>query len=90
MTAKGEAGRGYLVGRRPKGRLRRPASGRLLYRKAGTGWWEPVNRDDFGTKLDLFHTVVFDPVETTRRIEAQFQPKRSAGILLWRVSALAK
>jgi hypothetical protein len=42
---------------------------------------------DFGTKLDAFNTVTFEPVETTAlRIEAQLKPKLSAGILLWRVS----
>jgi hypothetical protein len=64
-----------------------PASWRLLYRKAD-GSWEPVKtRAEFGTKLDAFNTVRFEPVETAAlRIEAQLRPTRSAGILLWRVS----
>jgi hypothetical protein len=64
-----------------------PASWRLLYRKAD-GTWESVKaKDEFGTTLDQFNTVTFEPVETTAlRIDAQLQPKLSAGILLWRVS----
>jgi hypothetical protein len=64
-----------------------PQSWRLLYRKPD-GRWEPVKaRDEFGTRLDTFNTVKFEPVETTAlRIEAQLQPKLSAGILQWQVS----
>jgi hypothetical protein len=49
--------------------------------------WEPVRgRNEFGTKLDTFNTVEFDPVEATAlRIEAKLRPNLSAGILQWQV-----
>ena len=65
-----------------------PTSWRLLFRKPD-GSWEPVRtRGEFGTKLDTFNTVEFDPVETSAlRIEAKLRPNLSAGILQWRVSS---
>lgn len=65
-----------------------PTSWRLLFRKPD-GTWEPVRaRGEFGTKLDMFNTVEFDPVETSAlRIEAKLRPNLSAGILQWRVSS---
>jgi DUF1680 family protein len=67
-----------------------PTSWRLLFRKPD-GSWEPVRtRGEFGTKLDTFNTVDFDPVETSAlRIEAKLRPNLSAGILQWRVSSTA-
>ncbi len=64
-----------------------PASWRLLFRKAD-GSWEAVRaRGGFGTDLDVFNAVEFDPVETSAlRIEAKLRPNLSAGILQWRVS----
>jgi hypothetical protein len=63
-----------------------PTSWRLVCRKPD-GTWEPVRaRNEFGTKLNTFNTVEFDPVETTAlRIEANLRPNLSAGILQWQV-----
>jgi DUF1680 family protein len=67
-----------------------PTSWRLLFRKTD-GSWEPVRtKGEFGTKLDTFNSVEFDPVETSAlRLEAKLRPNLSAGILQWRVSSSA-
>ena len=65
-----------------------PTSWRLLFRKADGSWERVRARGEFGTKLDAFNTVEFDPVETSGlRIEAKLRPNLSAGILEWRVSS---
>jgi hypothetical protein len=63
-----------------------PKSWRLLYRQVD-GTWAPVKaKKEFGTELDTFNTVELDRIETTGlRIEAELQPKRSAGVLEWQV-----
>ena len=63
-----------------------PASWKLLYKDGGE--WKPVkNTDAYGCAKDQFNTVHFDAIETTGlRIEAQLQPKSSAGILEWQVN----
>jgi hypothetical protein len=69
-----------------------PERWQLLYRKAD-GSWVPVTPrgGEFGTKLDAFNVVAFEPVETTAlRIEAKLQPELSAGILQWRVTPAAR
>ena len=39
----------------------------------------------FGTKLDVYNRVTFQPVETTGlRVEVQLQPNYSGGILEWK------
>jgi DUF1680 family protein len=71
--------------RRLGAHCRVPKSWRLLYQKAGA--WVPVPRaGTYGTEMDRFNRVTFDPVETTAlRIEVQLQPDWSGGILEWRV-----
>lgn len=72
------------------GQCRAPESWTLQY-KAGDGTWKPVPGKptfgpDFGTALDAYNAVSFDPIETTAlRIEAKLKPDFSAGILQWKV-----
>jgi hypothetical protein len=41
---------------------------------------------DYGTALDRFNKVTFEPVETTAiRLEVILRPDYSAGILRWKV-----
>ena len=70
-----------------RGRCRAPQSWRLLY-KTDHGDWAPVpGAPTFGTTNDRFNTATFNPVRTTAlRIEAQFHPTFSAGILQWQVN----
>lgn len=64
-----------------------PASWKLLYR-AGDEWREVSPRGEYGTALDRFNRVEFEPVQTTGlRIEAELGEGLSAGILEWRVVA---
>ena len=67
------------------GHCRAPASWRLLYKDGDD--WKPVKPSaSYGTALNQFNTVSFEPVETTGlRLEAQLKPTVSAGILEWRV-----
>ena len=71
------------------GRLKRdcrvPQSWQLLYKDASA--WKPVRgASSYGVEPDKVNRVTFDPVETTGlRIEAQLQPRWSAGILEWKV-----
>lgn len=69
------------------GRCGTPASWRLLYRDGDE--WRPVpGATEFGTALDAFNRVAFEPVLTDGlRIEATFKPDTSAGVLEWRVLA---
>lgn len=68
-----------------KGQCRAPATWKLLYREGQT-WREVPNPSDFGTELDRFNRVTFDPVTTNGlRIEVQLQDKLCAGILEWKV-----
>jgi DUF1680 family protein len=62
-----------------------PESWRLLYRDGGD--WKPVTgASSFGTELDKFNRVTFDPIETDGlRIELRLREKRSGGVLEWRV-----
>jgi len=63
------------------GQCRVPQSWRLLY-KAGDDWKAVANPGQYGVKTDQFNRTAFDCVETDAlRIEAQLQPKFSAGIL---------
>ncbi len=61
-----------------------PESWTLLY---NSGVWRPVSgASEYGTQLDKYNRVDFDPVETDGlRIEVQLRENRSAGILEWRV-----
>jgi hypothetical protein len=62
-----------------------PASWRLLYRDGDQ--WKPVTSvSTYGTSVDKFNRVTFDPVTTGGlRIELKLQDGRSAGVLEWRV-----
>jgi DUF1680 family protein len=75
--------------RRIKAQCRVPQSWQLL--RMADGKWQPVTgASEFGTDMDRFNRVTFDPVETAAlRIEVQLQPEWSGGILEWKVSAPA-
>lgn len=62
-----------------------PQSWQLLYREGDQ--WKPVEEaSGYGVQPDKFNRVTFKPVVTKAlRIEAQLQPKWSAGILEWKV-----
>lgn len=62
-----------------------PQSWQLLYREGDQ--WKPVEgASGYGVEQDKFNRVTFKPVVTKAlRIEAQLQPKWSAGILEWKV-----
>ncbi|MBV9866602.1 MAG: glycoside hydrolase family 127 protein [Abitibacteriaceae bacterium] len=51
------------------------------------GQWKPVTgASPYGTQMDAFNRVTFNPVTTTAlRLVVQLQPEWSAGILEWRV-----
>jgi DUF1680 family protein len=61
-----------------------PQSWRLTYRTPA-GEWAPVpGASRYGTELDQFNRVTFEPISTTAiRLEAQLQPNWSAGLLEW-------
>ena len=69
------------------GDCRPPASWTLLYKDGDT--FKPVKLTGgsaYGTKLDGFNKVTFEPVKTDQfKLQAQFQPNESAGILEWQV-----
>jgi len=68
-----------------KGSCRIPQSWRLLYR-VGEQWKPVESTGTAGTDLNKYNRVTFAPVECNGlRIEAQLQPKLSAGILEWKV-----
>ena len=71
--------------RRIQAHCRVPQSWRLLYQANGA--WQPVpGASAFGTEMDRFNRVTFDPIKTkTLRLEVQLQPEWSGGILEWRV-----
>jgi DUF1680 family protein len=71
--------------RRIKAYCRVPKTWRLLYRTDSD--WVPVpGPSAYGTEIDRFNRVTFDPVETRAlRLEVQLQPEWSGGILEWRV-----
>jgi DUF1680 family protein len=71
--------------RRIGAHCRVPRSWRLLYR-AADGWLPVPGAGAYGTELDRFNRVTFDPVETeSLRLEVQLQLGWSGGILEWRV-----
>jgi hypothetical protein len=69
------------------GEVRAPASWRLLYRDGEE--WKPVAPaagEAFGTALDRYNRVAFQPVTTRAlRVEAMLSPQSSAGIQEWTV-----
>ncbi len=73
------------------GRLKRhcraPKSWKLLF-KDGDAWRPVAGASDYGTEIDKYNRVTFDPVETSGlRIEVQLDPDGpwSGGILEWKV-----
>jgi sialidase-1 len=62
-----------------------PESWRLLFRSGDT-WKEVLDASAFGTEINKYNRVTFEPVETTAlRVEVQQKPKLSSGILEWKV-----
>jgi DUF1680 family protein len=62
-----------------------PQSWRLLY-KDGSSWKPVSNPSGYGVAIDRYNRVTFEPVRASGlRIEVQFQPKWSGGILQWKV-----
>jgi len=69
--------------RRIQRHCRVPSSWRLLYQSA-EGWKPVSGASDYGTQIDRFNRVTFDPVKTKAlRIEVKLQPEWSGGILEW-------
>lgn len=70
-----------------RGECRAPKSWRLLWRDGRE--WRPVELRDgqsYGTALDRFNEVEFEPVTTRElRLEVELQPEVSSGILEWQV-----
>jgi hypothetical protein len=55
--------------------------------KAGDQWKPVTNASSYGTALDQFNKVTFDPVETSAvRLVVRLKPGFSGGILEWRVN----
>jgi DUF1680 family protein len=69
----------------PGGRVRVPASWRILY-KDGAGWKPVENAGAWGVEKDRYNRVSFKPVTTSAlRLEVNFQPDYSAGVQRWKV-----
>jgi uncharacterized protein len=68
-----------------RGRVRVPASWRVLYRDGDQ--WKPVeNLDPYGIEKDRYNKVNFKPVTTSGlRLEVKMQPEVSAGVQQWKV-----
>jgi hypothetical protein len=64
-----------------------PQQWKLLYQNS-EGKWQPVRtKDVFGTEIDKYNTVRFEPVTTSAlRLEATLQSGFSGGILEWKIS----
>ena len=71
--------------RRVGAHCRVPQSWSLLYREGNQ--WKPVSGvSDYGTRMDEYNHVGFDPVTTSGlRMEVRLQPEWSSGILEWQV-----
>jgi len=62
-----------------------PASWELQY-KNGEQWLPVTSASGYGTSMDTFNKVTFDPVHTDGlRLAVRLQDGRSAGVLQWRV-----
>ncbi len=67
------------------GGVRPPASWTLFY-KHGDAWKPVSNARGYGTAVDQYNEVVFDPVKTAElKIEIKFQPGRCGSLIRWRV-----
>ncbi|MBI1177525.1 transcriptional initiation protein Tat [bacterium] len=68
-----------------RGQCRVPQSWQILYRK-GERWLPVEGASAVGTKPDQYNRVTFDPVTAEGvRLDVQFKPNFSAGILEWKV-----
>jgi DUF1680 family protein len=68
-----------------RGRVRVPASWRVLYR-TDAGWAPLQTGDQYGVARDRFNVVTWAPITTTGlRLEVTMQPEFSAGIQEWKV-----
>jgi hypothetical protein len=68
-----------------RGRVRPPASWRILY-KNGESWQPVENQQAYGMAKNAYNRVIFKPVKTEAlRLEVQMQPEYSAGIEEWKV-----
>ena len=68
----------------PGGRVRVPASWRILYKDGPA--WKPVESAAWPVEKDRYNKVAFKPVSTAGlRLEVNFQPEFSAGVQRWRV-----
>jgi hypothetical protein len=67
------------------GSCRVPESWEVQYRD-GDKWKSIEPRDKYGTKIDTYNRVEFNPLQTTAiRIAVKLQPTFSGGILEWKV-----
>jgi len=67
------------------GGCRVPSTWKLQIRQ-GTEWVDVTPRSEYGTKLNQFNMVRFDPVTTKEmRLTVELQPNFSSGILEWEV-----
>ncbi len=68
-----------------RGRVKVPASWRILYRDGDE--WKPVNAgDQYSTAKNTYNRVTFQPVKTDAlRLEVKMQPNYSTGIEEWKV-----
>ncbi|MDR1160824.1 MAG: hypothetical protein LBK45_00645, partial [Tannerellaceae bacterium] len=63
-----------------------PESWKLLY-KAGNEWKEVKNPSPYGTALDQYNKVTFDPVTTTElKLVARLYKGYSGGVIEWKVN----
>ncbi len=68
-----------------KGGCRVPESWKLFYHD-GKDWKEVQGTSEYGTKVNQFNRVTFDPVETLKlKMEVKLQKDFSSGILEWKV-----
>lgn len=68
-----------------RGQCKVPKSWKVLYRD-GEAWKDVKPAGEYGTARDQFNVANFEPVETNAlRLEVQFQPEVSGGLLEWRV-----
>lgn len=69
-----------------EGNYRAPKSWTLSYKEKNGKWKNVETIDSFGVEMDKYNTVTFKPVTTTSiRMNIEFQPKESCGILEWKV-----
>lgn len=75
----------YWLDDTPGGRCKPPRTWKLIYRD-GKKWKEVKGASAYGTEVNTFNRVTFEPFETDHiRLFAEFQPGFSSGILEWKV-----